>query len=256
MSKTKTKQSKSATTEVVHAGQPSPALMAKLKSAGERLTDKQVTEAIRHAEQGRVTYQKNAVATGVILLAKRQTFAHGAWRKYLKDQICSAANLPSLRSLDLYLHLAKHFLADLEQGNFQPEEQDQKVTPPAIQPEEVLALDKLHPQRQGLVLQEIERFIAGRSLRRMLIDFRRAENAADQEEAEEADRKKKKKVTTTDAGQMDFFSDMMRPLGEIDTLFETPSFVERTDKKFWISVAEKLETQAQKARQMAKEIAS
>mgnify|MGYP003625357968 CR=1 FL=1 len=229
--------------------------MAKLKAVGERLTDDQITEAIQHAEKDRVTYQKNAVATGVILLAKRQTFAHGEWRKYLKGQISSARNLPSIASLDVYLHLAKHFLSDLEQSNFQPEEKDQKVTPPAVHPDEVLALDKLPPQRRDLVLKEIEHFVAGRSLRRMLMDFRRAESAADQEEAEAA-RSKSKKTKSEKPEQLEFFDEMLRPLGEIDTLFESKSFVEKTDPKFWTSVAEKLTAQAKVARKLAKEMAS
>lgn len=255
--------------EVVLHGQPSAALLADIKRAGERVTTAHLIEAIGHLEAARVGFVTEAVATGLLLLTKKQTLKHGQWRSFLAEvwtgvtanaKRVSRLEGPVLhnfvRSLQGYTFLAQHFLADLEQGEFQPEATDQRVAPPAVTPVEVLALDTLPQEKRVAVYGAIERFVAGRSLRRMLMDFRRAENAADQEEIEEESRRRRKRKDDAPEGQMDFYADMMKPLGEIDTLFDTQSFVERTDKKFWISVAEKLETQARRARELAKEIRS
>lgn len=254
---------------LIQPGQPSAGLVAELKAIGERLTVKQLAHALGGVEAARVGFAVEAIATGILLLAKKASLKHGEWLPLcaavwaeIGHSGSAAATLGErqnnfTRSLRSYCFVAQHFLADLEQGNFQPEISDQKVAAPEVQPTEVLALDTLPEAKRIAVYAAIERFIAGRSLRRMLIDFRRAEGAADQEEIDEASKRRGKKpgVAGGSHGQLDFYEDMLRPLGEIDTLFDTKSFVEKTDKAFWTSIAEKLETQARRARQMAKEVA-
>jgi hypothetical protein len=68
--------------------------------------------------------------------------------------------------------------------------------------------------------------------------------------------KKKKKGAAVDPNQLDFYEDMLRPIGEIEALFDTKSFVEKTDKAFWLGIAQKLEAQADRARKLAKEMAT
>jgi hypothetical protein len=261
------KPSKTAITEVLHAGQPSSGLVAELRAHGERVTTDHLVKALGHLEAARVGFVSEAIATGILLLAKKQTLKHGEWQPVCAE-LWEAANqtnrkrasdLPAgaldnfTRSLRHYCFLAQHFLADLEQGTFQPDGKDAAVALPAVTPVEVLALDTLPQEKRIAVYNAIERFVAGRSLRRMLIDFRRAESAADQEEIDETDRRRKSRKPER-PGQMDFFEDMLRPIQEIELLFDDVRFVERTDKAFWTGVADKLETQARRARAMAKTI--
>jgi hypothetical protein len=248
--------------EVVVAGQPSKVLVAELKACGERVTTEHLTNAIAHLEAARVGFVTEAIATGILLLAKRETLSHGEWQPFCaevwgKVNRKHASDLPPaaldnfVRSLRVYCFLAQHFLADLEQKSFQPEARDCRVDAPPVAPAEVLALDSLPQEKRILVYNAIGRFVAGRSLRRLLIDFRRAESAADQEEIDEANRRKKRK-DKTDPAQLDFWAEMQAPITAIESLFDDKSFVEKTDKEFWIRTAEALETQAKRAREMAK----
>lgn len=257
-------------TEVVVHGQPSPDMRAKLKQLGERVSDEQLIDALREIEHRRVSFVVGAIVAGVGFLAKKESLAHGEWmdwsRKFAgkyRAAVMAKCEHPfrisdelSHRSVQLYRFLGRHFLADMEQNNFQPDERDAAIATIELTPGDVVMLATLPPASQSAVVSRLEQWINGRSLKRMLTDFRRAENAADQEEIDEANRRRKKKKDDVAPGQLDFFEDMLRPLGEIDNLFDDRLFVEKTDKKFWLSVADKLETQARRARQMAKEIAS
>lgn len=258
--------------EVVHTGQPSTALVAELQRIGARLDSHQLAASLGHLEATRVTFVTEAIATGILLVAKKASLERGEWQPFCAEiweliremgngvshfEATPAALHNFTRSLRGYSFLGQHFLSDLEQGHFQPEAADQKVTPPAVKPADVLALDTLPQERRTAVYGAIEQFVAGRSLRRMLIDFRRAENAADMEEVDEANRHRRKVGPaggSAGAGQMDFYADMLRPIGEIDTLFSTPSFVEKTDRAFWISAADKFTALASKAKKMAEQV--
>lgn len=259
---------KPVSTEIVTAGQPSATLIAELKSIGEHLSIEQIAKALGHVEASRVRFVVEAVATGVLLLAKKQTLEHGSWQKFCAEvweamdqsgngvsTLDSPAALNNFtRSLRHYTFLGQHFLADLEQGNFQPDG-ELPAEAPKIAADEVLALETLPQEKRVQVYNAIERFVAGRSLRRILMDFRRAENAADQEEIEdEKAAKGSKKPKPPAPGQMEF-NDLLVPLQTIETLFETKSFLKRTDRAFWTSVADRLEVQAKRARQLAKEFA-
>jgi len=253
-------------TELVVAGQPSAALAAELKRAGEKVTIEQLAHSLGHLEAARVGFVAEATATGILLLAKKQTLKHGQWQKFAGEvwsAIKAGGNGVSdspgaldnfTRSLRGYTFLAQHFLADLEQNHFQPEAPDVPVVPPAVKPAEVLALDTLPQEKRIQVYNAIERFVAGRSLRRMLMDFRRAESAADQEELEEeANRRRKTKKPAGNPGQMDFFGDMQRPLDEIDRLMEDTAVRDSVDAAYWLKLAAALDSQANQARAIAKE---
>lgn len=252
------------------AGQPSEALLATLKGAGSKITVARMAEAVRHVESTRGNFICEAVATGAMILAKKESLPHGDFQKFeaavwkeVKGKVDAASTLTGAelsnftRSLRVYRFCAQHFLADLEQNRFAPDGQDMAVNPPAVKPDEVLALDTLPQAKQVAVYGAIERFVAGRSLRRMMTDFRRAEVAADQEEAEEAERKRKKtKVPAGDAagaGQLDFWVEIQRPLTEIATLCEADDTQKHATKEFWTNLATALEHQAKVARARAKE---
>lgn len=247
-----------APTEITVAGQPSAALLAELRRIGEKLTVKQLAKSLGHVEAARVGFVVEATATGILLLAKKQTIPHGGWQPFcaevwgeIKGIGHGASDLDNFtRSLRRYCFLGQHFVADLEQKTFQP---DGKTRAPElqVQPAEVLALDTLPQEKRIAVYGAIERWVAGRSLQRMLMDFRRAENAADQEEIEDANRRKKK-AKAGDSNQMDFWEDMQRPITEIDTLMASRDVLETADKKFWLELAAALDRQAGQARALAK----
>ncbi|MES2697279.1 MAG: hypothetical protein V4773_27690 [Verrucomicrobiota bacterium] len=263
-------------------GQTSDALRVKLRQIGSRLTDEQITSAWSQTEKARVNFSTAATALGVMLLAKKESLGHGKWIPWcekfggkladaMKGQIGNALPIwkeVTPRTLRNYSFLGEHFLSDLEQGAFAGEIQDHKPTIEGVTADDVLALDSLPAKARKSVITRIEQFVAGRSLRTMLLDLRRSENAGDAEHAaHEAELAKKKAGkgkegaatgtgtggTGAPAGQLEF-KEMMAPIGAIDTLFETPSFVEKTDKGFWNAIADKLQTQADRARKLAEGI--
>lgn len=255
----KTLKPASATTELVTPGQPSAATLAKLKSVGAKLTDDQIARAVRRAEELRVGFQVAAIEAGLLLLAKKETLKHGDWlpwcEKFAAGKLAAVLPISSAaRSLRVYTQATQHFIAHLEQGDWPGEERDVAVLPPAISVEDALALQTLPEGQRAAVTSAISSFVAGRSLRRMLMDFRRAESAADQEEIEEANRRRKGKERHDQPGQMDFWQELARPIGEIETLFHDPAFVQQTTKEFWMQAAERLDAQAKFARAKAKEV--
>jgi hypothetical protein len=246
------------------AGQPSAGLLAELRQAGAGLTEDQMLDALGHVETVRASFQVAAVRVGTLLLAKQQTIAHGGWGPWCEQFTRQAAakmearcqfgvrpELP-LRSLRTYAALARHFLADLEQGRFQPEAKDAAVTPPAVTPAEVLALDTLPQDKRLAVLDAIERFVAGRSMRRMLQDFRRAEEAANTEEMADTAAPKPKRLAD-DPAQLTFLEDLKGALTVLDTLLESPEFKTHATRDQLIRMADALDAHAKALRAQAKE---
>lgn len=247
--------------ELVTPGQPSAATLAKLKAVGAQLTDEQIALAVRRAEELRVGFQVAAIEAGLLLLAKKQTLKHGEWlpwlEKFTKSKCAAVLHISTgYRSLHVYTQLTQHFLAHLEQGDWPGEERDVAVLPPAISVEDALALQTLPEGQRAAVTGAISSFVGGRSLRRMLMDFRRAESAADQEEIEEANRRRKKEAAKGGGAQLDFYDDMQRPIDEIERLMEDTALRETVDAAFWKQLATALEEQAKRARALAKEARS
>lgn len=259
-----------AVTEIIVAGHPSAALVAALRQAGSAVSMKQVADAICRVETARASFVAEAIVTGILLWAKREVLPHGerqkfeaeVWREVTANRKrvsdLPAASLDNFtRSLRGYRFLAQHFLADLEQGTFAPETRDMAVTPPAVSVDDALTLQTLPQERRVAVYGAIERFVGGRSLRRMLMDFRRAESASDQEEAEEKRKAESRKRKAEGTGhQLDFYDDMQRPLEEIERLMEDTALRETVDAAFWKQLATALEEQAKRARALAKEARS
>jgi hypothetical protein len=251
------------------AGQPSAGLLAELKRAGAGLTEDQMLDALGHAETARASFQVAAVRVGTLLLAKQQTIPHGGWRPWCEQFARQAAaklearchfgprSELTLRSLRTYAALARHFLSDLEQGRFQPEAKDAAVTPPTVTPAEVLALDSLTQDKRLAVLDAIDRFVAGRSLRRMLQDFRRAEDAANTDElAVGSEHPHKPGQRNDDPAQLTFFEDLKGALTVLDTLLESPEFKTHATRDQLMRMADALEAHAKALRAQAKETAA
>ncbi len=250
------------------AGQPSAGLLAELKRAGAGLTEDHLAGAIMNLERSRVGFVVEAIALGVLLLAKKEALAHGGWQKFQTEvwELASKANRKRasdltdtardnfVRTLRTYCCLGRHFLSDLEQGRFQPEAKDAAVRPPTVTPAEVLALDSLTQDKRLAVLDAIDRFVAGRSLRRMLQDFRRAEEAANTEElADTVAHQIKPKQQADDPAQLTFFEDLKGALTVLDTLLESPEFKTHATRDQLMRMADALEAHAKALRAQAKE---
>jgi hypothetical protein len=259
-------------TEIMQPGQTSDALRVKLKQVGSRITDQQITAAWKETEASRVSFSCAAVALGVMLRAKKEAIGHGKWLAWCQkfgSQLATAiagknetrfaiAQEVTPRTLQHYTFVAEHFMSSLEQGEFTGEVQDHKPKLEGVTADQVLAIDNLPAKDRKAVFGRIEQFVAGRSLRTMLIDFRRAETAADQEEADEANRKRKKSASDAGAtpGQLDFWDEIKVKLDAITNIVEAPSTVKHATKAFWAQLAVALEEQAKVARQREKEMTS
>lgn len=278
-----------ATVELVERGQPSAATLATFKAIGSDLTDEQITAAWDAVEKARVSFGAAAILCGCVLLAKKQSLKHGQWKAWCEKfggKLAArysgkmAAPLPvceevTPRSIRVYCTLAQHFIADLEQKAFSGEIADHRPSGPDLSPADILAVAALDDSRRGVVASRIEQFVAGRSLRRMLSDLRRAEHAADIEQAQES---KENPASDQDGHggdqpgdldsdlppppvplqgeQLKLWSDVARPLHELDTLIQDRgNLFKRTDRSFWLAVEKSLETRLKQAKAALKEIA-
>lgn len=267
--------------EIAIPGEPSKKMLARLKEAGAVVELSRIADAVSRVESARADWLTSAIETGLLLLAKKQALKHGQFQKFsaqVWDHIQNGGNGskgkrvsnlegPELsaftRTLRHYAFLAQHFLADLEQSNFQPDWRDQQVIGPAIAADEVLALDTLPGDRQLAVRETIRSFVAGRSLRRMLTDLRRAEVPADAEQAE-ATREKGRDSDMPPADgsalaaadeapppvdlqgeQLELWREIAPGLHTLNTTINDDAFATHTTKEFWraleLSVASQLE---------------
>ncbi|MFA5263217.1 MAG: hypothetical protein WC378_05280 [Opitutaceae bacterium] len=266
-------QLKPSSVEHLQPGQPSSKLVDLLKQAGAQLSDAQLAERFIATEQARGSFCRAAIELGILLLAKKATLKHGQYQKWaacLKAHVEQQAEKGNafpfsdlntvIRSVRNYTFLSQHFLADLEQGSFQPEtgQQSAAVKLPEVSADEVLALETLPEQRRDLVRSRIEAFVAGRSLRRMLSDFRRAENAAEAEEAQEQKASKSKPEAGEESAkdeQMELFKEITVGLTTIHNIVSDDAIYARTNRAFWKalenSLASELDAVRSRLRNMA-----
>lgn len=247
------------TPELVTPGQPSAATLAQLKAAGDGLDIFRISAAVLRVESQRANFMAEAIRLGVLLLAKKESLGHGQFQK-LAAQVWEAngtrvSHFSSLhnftRNLRRYCLLAQHFLADLEQGSFLADVKDMAVKAPEVTTQDLLAVDFANANPE--VYNRIEQFVGGRSLRRMLLDFSRAEKAADREEQAETEAAAKRgtKAAGSAAVQLDFWDEINRPLTELGTLMKSPDFIERTTREGWLKLAAELTARARDAKALA-----
>ena len=255
--------------ETCIAGQPKPATMKLLRQVGEQLTTARVAIAIRDTETARANFTVKALLAGLLLLAKKQSLKHGQFQSFASELWSEAHSMearPELsteelhnftRQLRRYAFLAQHFIAAHQQDRFPSEYRDRRVTPPAVSTEEILDLVVVGGAATERISSAITAFVAGRSLSRMLMDFRAAENASDVEEAQEAAaaaKRSRKKLPEDTPGQT-LLNDILAPMDTIDSLMNNPTFIQHSTKEFWKNIADRLDTQAKQARALAREIA-
>lgn len=201
--KTKNQKSTAPTTtnqaEILVAGELSKAFSTRLKEAGKKLSDEQIIKQLNATENGRRDFQFQAIRLGLMLLCKKQATPHGKWKETAAKcaELCTFGNV-GYRSLAVYMQLAKRLFSNLEQGRIQFEDTCQVVSINDFE----LILSKPSTELQHRILN----FIAGRSLDRMLKDFRQAEKDSMEEEdaSEEADPANNAESEPTTAEQMAF----------------------------------------------------
>lgn len=255
-------------TEVVVAGQPSDTLLAALKQVGGEITDEQISLAYTQAESRRTAWQSAAIETGLLLLAKKQTVKHGDWGKWLtkfvsRDKFQGTSQI----QLSKYAFIAQHFIADLEQGVWSP--------PEAVALEEIANLPALPHSRRMAVTEAVTAWVRGRSLRQMLADLRRADQAAEREEIENlprggnppppktaAQHRAEGEAALTapesvagDQQQLELWTDFTQPLHQLDHLLKDDDVASRSKKDLWKAIVAKLQDQLRLAKDRLEQIA-
>ena len=173
--------------EIINPGQLSKALAGALKTRGKDLSDNQLARMIADTEQTRADYQVKAILTGVALLAKKANTKHGKWRDYLerilpKNETRFIFGDGAYRMLALYMQIARRFLWKLESDAFAAEAVESDGSTAPVTATQIADLAASESESLDPVFESLQTFVAGRSLRRMLADFRQAEKDADAEE--------------------------------------------------------------------------
>lgn len=184
--------------EHIAPGQLSKALADRLQEQGKSVSKESLVEIIRQTESSRAEYQVRAILTGVILLSKKSSLKHGQWGPFLEQLFQIGNGVSNLkcavfddrtagqRILNIYMYLAKRFLWKIETNGFLNEAIESDKSRIACTANQVLELVTQQSPEEAPLFTEITRFVAGRSLRRMLADFRQAEKDAEDEAREEA----------------------------------------------------------------------
>lgn len=266
--------------EIVTAGQPSTRLLQALTQIGEHITDEQIEQAYTNAESRRTAWQSAAIETGLLLLAKRQTLKHGQWGKVIAAYAAKLATrcqfdaATSARSLRNYTLIAQHLLADIEQGRLEGTLQAPDESAP-LAVEEVATLATLPHSRRMAVTEAITHWVRGRSLRQMLADLRRADQAAEREEIADAERAPLPPLQKTaaqhrledeaqstapesirgDEQQLELWTDFTRPLHLLDDLLNDDDVAARSKKDLWRGIVAKLQDQLRLAKSRLENLA-
>ena len=139
-------------------------------------------------ERRRTLYQVDCLLLGIMLLCKQEQLGNRKFASWFRQNMkgenrviaarSAAINnedgtIISLRTARVYKQLAKRFLSNLEQGKFEGEFEDTRACEQALQDCE--NLPSLPEDRRQVLESQLGKFIAGRSLDRMLKDFRQAE---------------------------------------------------------------------------------
>jgi len=259
--------------ELIHPGQLSKPLEKALQLRGKELSDAKLSTLISDTEQTRADYQAKAILTGIALLAKKFVTKHGKWKAYcekLFENGSTAAILDfeaSYRTIRLYTQLARRFLWKIETDGFAQEvvETDRERIPVTAQ--QITALAVSDSEAMDPIFEQLHHFVAGRSLRRMLADFRQAEKDADEEDRQAAleaakteNRSTGNETTGGEAAspkpiQLLLWESYCRDTAPmLDRLFDRPGTEDLRGEEaiaYYSNIASELEERAKRARQLA-----
>lgn len=187
------------TGEVSRAGEPTQRTLDVLQAAGKEVTEEQIGAALAAVDKAQGDYASMAIMTGLILLKKKLSLKHGQWEPYLEklaqkdERVRFAGNSRNddsktdtrvrfesvKRVTRRYVHLAQRFLADIEQRKI-----SLKDGPAGKEFERSVDLDLL-ARGDADTVELVKTYVAGRSMRRLLLDLNDATKAAMEEELEE-----------------------------------------------------------------------
>jgi len=177
-------------TELIAPGELSKSLASSLKAHGKTISEQQLADCYSALEESRSEYQTRAILFGIMLLAKKASLKHGKFKPYLEKLFQNRSALrfsdfdKSYRTIQVYMQLAKRFLWKIETNGFLEEVIESDQTAPQITARQVLDLAETGNANEDLFI-ELQEFVQGRSLRRMLSDFRQAEKDADADRSDE-----------------------------------------------------------------------
>lgn len=262
------------TAETQRAGELSNRLETALQAAGKEVTDEQIGAALAAVDKAQSDYTSLAILTGVTLLKKKCSLKHGQWKPYLErlaakdDRVKQAGNTrllsesksaarctfpESYRSIAIYMHLAKRFLADCEQRKLL--QKDGWAGEAFEQSLDVLGFVR---GEMGMV-DQVKAYVGGRSMRRLLIDLREADKDAMEEEIEE--QRHQARLDGTDktpaqAVEQLFFAAWVQEKAQLDDkLFKRPdleSLPTAMKARYFEDLAETLRAKAEQAETFAK----
>lgn len=224
-----------------------------LQHAGSALADADIAAAFNEAELARQHFGVSAIVAGLMLLAKKETIPHGKWQRYVEKTLLqkrsTAALLPeTFRTVQLYTNLAKRLLLQLENRTWEKPQVRSHYTPE--QQEALAAVAPAELIDAPLSCREaIERIVAGRSIRRLLEDFREAQQMAAAE-----DNPATPAAPPEDPAkfvQQKLWDDWNNELEDVDQLLNSEHAHYLDPKQHWSAIATKLEEQAKRARALA-----
>ena len=150
-----------------------------LQGAGKTFSDREITDGFNRADQAKKNFQIECIRTGLMLQVKKSELKHGQFKPYI-DKLQKGNAFPfsvSYDSAKLYMKVAEYFSKWFTDGSKAIE----------VSSEGVFSLLSSSNKDRKAAFKVADEFVNGRSLRRMLKDFRQAEKAA----AEEGKPKKK-----------------------------------------------------------------
>ncbi len=144
-----------------------------LQGGRKTFSDKEIAEGFIRADEAKKNFQIECIRTGLMLQVKKSELKHGQFKPYI-EKLQNGRILPfsiSYRTARVYMELAKYFNKWLN-------DKSESVT---LSEEGVMALLSPSSQARTVAFGVANNFVDGRSLDRMLKDFRQAEKAAAEE---------------------------------------------------------------------------
>jgi len=244
--------------EILSPGCPSKRLAEALKEAGKKVSDAQLAEVYSFVEESRKKFCAQAILAGVLFLMKKESLHHGEFKPFilsLKSATRCAFDERAFRTVQIYMFLARRFLANLEQGLWLDGRAAEPPVPSILQtltPQDIINKEALTPiQKQGLN-NALKAFIAGRSLRRMVTDFAEAKKDADEEDQPlKKEPPQKTPLQQIQERQTELWESWDFQIKSIDALFEAKGVEYLSPKRHWKPLSDALYQRYLKAKEYA-----
>ena len=227
------KKSPSLELEVVAKGDFSTAIKTALKQAGDLVKIEHVAAQAQLAEDGRMAFTVHAVLTGLLLLAKKQSIAHGKFRKFCEEAMVSSQAKRvtrgpfeegvSYRTAKRYMALAKRILLQFQEPDVRNRigariealrQQGETINPGEL----VATVAKDEPR--GLV-KILTLLFEDMSLAELTTHLTESGKEADEEETKVA----KGSDSSEPIAQTDFFDELGQDVDKVQSRLHDPLFL-------------------------------